>query len=226
MRAEEACGPSIDVLRFWMGCMTKKGTSCAIGLQGDVVTTERPRIIVNKNADSKRFDPHHSRRVPGFPLSQEVLDNLQKAGLDSIASLIDTPINKRTAFDKLLLHALHFFGSSKVQAAETDRFLNLVTCFETFLTTGDGNITQSVTEGVVMFFSIPVGERLRLKKELQRLYRTRSRLSHGEHTEILPDDLYLLEDLAKSFLVAMIECRDKFRSKQELLSFLERERLE
>jgi hypothetical protein len=82
-----------------------------------------------------------------------------------------------------------------------------------------------VTEGVVMFFAIPVGERLRLKKELQRLYRTRSKLSHGEHTEILPDDLYLLEDLAKSFLVAMIECRDKFRSKQELLSFLERERL-
>jgi hypothetical protein len=49
VRAEEACGPSIDVLRFWMGSMTKKGTSCAIGLQGDVVTTERPRIIVNKN---------------------------------------------------------------------------------------------------------------------------------------------------------------------------------
>jgi hypothetical protein len=35
----------------------------------------------------------------------------------------------------------------------------------------------------------------------------------------------LLEDLVKSFLIVMIDSRDRFRSKQELLSFLERQRL-
>ena len=58
--AEERCGPLIDVLRFWMACMTKTGTPCAIGLQGDVVTAERPRVIVNNNSAAKRYDPHHS----------------------------------------------------------------------------------------------------------------------------------------------------------------------
>jgi hypothetical protein len=66
---------------------------------------------------------------------------------------------------------------------------------------------------------------VRLKKELQRLYGTRSKLSHGVHTEILPDDLYLLDDLTKCFLVAMIEHREKFHSKQDLLRFLEQQRL-
>jgi hypothetical protein len=37
---------------------------------------------------------------------------------------------------------------------------------------------------------IPVAERVRLKKELQQHYKTRSKLSHGEHVEILADDLY------------------------------------
>jgi hypothetical protein len=112
-----------------------------------------------------------------------------------------------------------------VQAAATDRFLNLVTCLETFLSTGDGNITQGVAEGVVMFFAVPVAERVRLKKELQRHYKTRSKLSHGEHAEILADDLYQLDDLVKNFLVAMIDCRDRFQSKQDLLTFLETQRL-
>ena len=42
--------------------------------------------------------------------------------------------------------------------------------------------------------------------------------------EIKPAN-FLLEDLVKSFLIAMIDSRDRFRSKQEFLSFLERQRL-
>ena len=84
-----------------------------------------------------------------------------------------------------------------------DRFLNMITVLETFLTTGEGNITQAVSEGAVMFFNVPVTERVRLKKELQRLYKTRSKLSHGENNIILAEDLFQLEDIAKSFLGAI-----------------------
>lgn len=224
-RAEERCGPVIDILRYWMACMTKHGTSCAIGLQGDVVTTERPRIVVNDSSGARRFDPHHSRRIPGFPLSQEVLDKLREAQLDVLAPLLDKPAKTHTAFQKLLLHAIHIYGSSRVQAAASDRFLNLVRCLETFLSAGDGNITQNVAEGVVMFFAVPVAERVRLKKELQQHYKTRSKLSHGEHVEILGDDLYQLDDLVRSFLFAMVDCRDRFQSKKDLLGFLEAQRL-
>src|SRR5258708_5151186 len=145
-RAEEECGHSIDVLRFWMACMTKTGTPCAIGLQGDVVTTERPRLVFSKTGDAKRFDPHRSRRIPGFPLSQEVLDKLHAARLDAIAAVLDTPPGKRSAFDKLLLHAVHIFCSSPVQAAVADRVLNLITFLGNFFTPREGHITPSVSE--------------------------------------------------------------------------------
>ena len=223
-RAEELCGSVIDVLRFWMACMTKAGTACAIGLQGDVVTAERPRIIVNTRSGGTRYDPHRSRRIPGFPLSQEVLDKLREMQPYCLTSLLEKP-DTLTAFQKLLLHAVHIYGSAKVQAGAADRFLNLVRCLETFLTTGDGNITQSVAEGVVMFFGISVAERLRLKKELQQLYKIRSKLSHGEHVDILADDLYQLEDLTKSFLIAMVDHRNRFQSRQDLQKFLEAQRL-
>jgi hypothetical protein len=158
-------------------------------------------------------------------LSQEVLDKLREARLDALAALIDKPAKDRTAFHKILLHAVHVYGSARVQATAADRFLNLVRCVETFLTTGDGNITQSVSEGVVMFFDVPFSERLRLKKELHQLYKIRSKLSHGEHIEILADDLYQLDDLAKNFLIAMIEHRDRFQSREDLLKYLEERRL-
>ena len=40
------------------------------------------------------------------------------------------------------------------------------------------------------FFAVPVAERLGLKKELQQLYKIRSKLSHGGLVDILPEDLY------------------------------------
>ena len=101
----------------------------------------------------------------------------------------------------------------------------MITVLETFLTTGEGNITQAVSEGAVMFFNVPVTERVRLKKELQRLYKTRSKLSHGENTIILAEDLFQLEDIAKSFLGAMIAHREEFRTKDDLQRTLEKERL-
>jgi hypothetical protein len=76
-----------------------------------------------------------------------------------------------------------------------------------------------------MFFAVPVAERLRLKKELQQLYKIRSKLSHGEHVDILPEDLYQLDDLTKSFLIAMIDFRDRFQSRQDVLKYLEAQRL-
>ena len=35
-----------------------------------------------------------------------------------------------------------------------DRFLNMITVLETFLTSGEGNITQAVSEGAVIFFPV------------------------------------------------------------------------
>jgi hypothetical protein len=96
---------------------------------------------------------------------------------------------------------------------------------EAFLTVGDGPINQSVAEGVVIFLAVPVEERIRLKKELQRLYRYRSRIAHGEQTSIPFPDLCLLEDLTKTFLLAMLQRRERFASKEALLAALEARRL-
>jgi hypothetical protein len=225
IRAEEQCEVVIDFLRFCMACMAPNNAPCAIGLQGDVVTKERPRIVINTASGAKTFDPHRSRLLPGFALSNQVMENIQRSPLASIADLITTPQDHLRPFDKLLLHSLHTFGAARVHAIPTDRFLNMVCVLEAFLTTGDGNITQAVSEGAVMFFCVPVDERVRLKKELQRLYKIRSKVSHGERTIILPHDLFQLEDIVKSFLGAMIARRHEFRTKDDLHRMLEQQRL-
>jgi len=220
-RAEERCHPLIDVLRFWMACMTPPGTPCAIGLQGDIVTAERPRIITKPNGPT--YDPHRSRLIPGFPLCDHTMTVLQSVHVDVLADLITTP--QQSKFVKLLLHALHVFGNATAAALHPDRFMNLMMTLEAFLTVGDAPINQSVAEGVVIFLAVPVAERVRLKNELQRLYRLRSKIAHGDQTTVPPDQLCLLEDLTKTFLVAMIQHRNQFASKQAFLDALEERRL-
>jgi hypothetical protein len=223
-RAEEACQPLIDVLRFWMACMAPSGTHYAIGLQGDVVTSERPRVIIDANG-RHAYDPNRSRLIPGFPVCDRTITVLQSGHLDSLADLLTTTEAPRSRFIKLLLQALHLFGNASAAALPSDRFMNLMMALEAFLTVGDAPINQSVAEGVVIFLAVPLAERVRLKKELQRLYRLRSKLAHGEHTGVPVSDLCLLEDLTRSFLTAMIQQRNEFNSKEELLATLEKRRL-
>src|ERR1017187_9324902 len=222
-RAEEACQPLIDVLRFWMACMTPTGTPCAIGLQGDIITAERPRIITNADAP-QAYEPHRSRLVPGFPISDHTMTELRKVQTASRTSSRPLPYNAPGS-SKLLVHALHVFGNATSAARQSDRFMHLMMTLEAFLTVGDAPINQSIAEGVVIFLAVPVVERVRLKKELQRLYRYRSKLAHGEQTSIPFPDLCLLEDLTKSFLIAMVQHRDQFVSKETLLAALEARRL-
>ena len=222
-RAEEACQPLIDVLRFWMACMAPTDTPCAIGLQGDIITSERPRIITNADAP-QAYDPHRSRLVPGFPISDHTMTELRKVQTASRTSSRPLPYNAPGS-SKLLVHALHVFGNATSAALQSDRFMHLMMTLEAFLTVGDAPINQSIAEGVVIFLAVPVVERVRLKKELQRLYRYRSKLAHGEQTSIPFPDLCLLEDLTKSFLIAMVQHRDQFVSKETLLAALEARRL-
>ena len=221
-RAEEACQPLIDVLRFWMACMAPTGTPCAIGLQGDIVTAERPRII-NTPDVNHTYDPHPSRLIPGLPLTDHTMTELRKVQADSLANLI--PTTHQSKFIKLIFHALHVFGNGTCAALNTDRFLNVMMTLEAFLTVGDAPINQSVAEGVVIFLVIPVEERVRLKKELQRLYRYCSKIAHGEQANVPFPDLCLLEDLTKTFLLAMLQHREQFASKEAFLAALEARRL-
>ena len=216
-RAEEACQPLIDVLRFWMACMTPTGTPCAIGLQGDIITAERPRIITNGSVPQS-YDPHPSRLIPGFRFTDRTMEALQGAHVDDLASLISRPSAQPSRFIRLLLHALHLFGNGTAAALQTDRFMHLIMTLEAFLTVGDAPINQSVAEGVVIFLAVPVAERVRLKKEIQRCYRLRSKLTHGEQTSVPHPDLCLCEDLTKTFLIAMIQHRNQFASKDELIA--------
>lgn len=223
-RAEEACQPVIDVLRFWMACMAPSGSPCAIGLEGDVVTSERPRIVLGRSDEHKQFIPHRSRLIPGFDLNDHSLKVLREVRIDCLADLIAMPETERSGFVKLVLHALHLFGNSKAIYSTGDRFLNLMMTLEAFLS-ASGEAVQSVSEGVPMFLVDSVAERIRLKKSIKDLYRIRSRIAHGDRNTVQFPDLCRLEDITKSFLVAMINNRHKFVSRDALIEELERRRL-
>ena len=103
--------------------------------------------------------------------------------------------------------------------------MHLIMTLEAFLTVGDAPITQSVAERVVIFLAVPVAERVRLKKELQRFYKLRDKLAHGEQASVPPTDPYVLEDLTRTFLLAMIHHRNAYASKEAFLAALEAGRL-
>jgi hypothetical protein len=74
-------------------------------------------------------------------------------------------------------------------------------------------------------FGCPPRTRKQLKRDLQRLYGLRSKISHSGSRSVLYSDFYRLHEIARGFIAAMITYRNDFRTKEDLLQWLDERRL-
>jgi len=221
--AEELCDPVVDVLRFWMTWSAKPNSPVGIALEGEFADGSRTRLV--RRADgSVIIDHSRTRGLAPLPIGKTLLENVQP-----IYCLMDFAIDpsSQSKFCGLIMHAVQLYGKGKVSPAGEDRILAYMMALEAFLNEKGIAISDSVSEGTVTFLRVAIEERLRLKKELKRIYGFRSQISHGEKIKDLQSaDVQLLERTVIAFITEMIMKRDEFQSKHDLLSYLERKRIE
>jgi hypothetical protein len=222
--AEAEAQRTIDLLRYAIPAIYSGDKRVIIGLQGEYSWQTRyvPIIAV----DGSGFNSIDKVVGPLYPLelSTTNLKCMRKIGVFSLGELLEK--GHLNNFEETLLLGIEWFSRSQTQPELKNKLLNLITVLETFLTPGSNDpIQKSIQEGIAILLENDVLRRKRLMKRVKTFYGLRSKLSHGHGKAILDADVKELSNITGSLIMTLVELKDQFESKEELINWLEYRKL-
>ncbi|BCL83664.1 hypothetical protein ccbrp13_61290 [Ktedonobacteria bacterium brp13] len=229
-RAHEECERVFDLLRYTIYMTTPtpdKFHKFRIGRLEEVPQFIRENIVIASDykevhtRSSYYNGTYYNGTYETFLINQDIIEKMHDLKIFELATLIDKELDK-DSFDEVILRGLYWFSKSQVQEVKENKFLNLMTVLETFLTRRDTDkITQTVAEGTAFVLEKELEQRKNKKKRIIDLYNNRSRISHGGHSAMLEADLEELEHIVAKFLTSMIERKDEFKTCKDLWDWIE-----
>lgn len=225
-RAEEETRRVLDIIRYSIPSLYHDDQKVKVSLMGEIFNTVKCSPMIS--SDGKSFTLNNQMVGPLIPfeLSDESIKQMERVGAIKLSDILAKSEKQIGEFERTLLHSVHWYSSSLTQCEIENQFLNLITCLETLLTPRDGNpIRTAIAEGVTILIETGVENRKVLKKKVQDLYSLRSAVSHGGRKEILESDVKELNKIVRMLIMIMIERKDEFKSQNELLSWIEVQKL-
>jgi hypothetical protein len=212
-RAEDEVHRVLDLLRYAMPHLFKKGVRMAVGIVGELGIVERKTQIVSPATGGYHVHSEIAGPIDPFIVSPVTLGLMAEIGVFEVAKILGKP-GGVTDYEETLLRGIHWYANALTQNELENKVLSLVTCLETFLASMPGEqVSESLAEGVAVALFQSPEERKRKKKRIKELYRLRSTVSHGGSKTILNVDLDELTEIAGRFTAYMIGRLDDFRSR-------------
>jgi hypothetical protein len=221
-RAKQQTKLALEILGFGIPLLYSDNLNIMIGLKGDIYRTSRYVPVISEKNCLMNHEKIGSTSF--YEMNKENINRLDEMNILLFSKILRK--KNLNDFESSLLRSLHWFNSSLYQNDLENSFLNLITAIETLLTPRDGNpIGTAIAEGIVMILTTGLESRKNLKKEVQRLYRMRSAVSHGGNKEILDSDYKTLRQIVFSLIIELLNMDIKFESQQSLLSWIEEQKL-
>jgi hypothetical protein len=218
---------AVELVRYAIPAVDEHSLHPKVGLYGEVLPRAvRPAVVLS--SDHRRF--YLSQRVVGPPmrlrLDAACLAKMRELGVFEASDLLRKPRNLLTDVEEAVLRGIHWMADAIDQVELEHALLSLMTCLETYLTPGGREpIGAAVAENVAVALAQSLGARKAIKRTVKKLYGKRSGLSHGGKESVLRSDVDTVLLLAGSMTVWMIQNRRRWRTRGELLSWLEDQRL-
>jgi hypothetical protein len=224
-RAIEECNRVLELLRYSIPSLYKDFQRVEIGFLWEIIQSHGAVLTVESLTPAY----HCSSRIIGpatlFEISETTLQALESLGIFQVGKILQKN-QEANDFEKAILRAIHWHGTSVSQTEIENKFLNLLISIESLLTPKEREpIANAIAEGVAFVLGDDLRKRLHLKKRMKQLYGQRSGLSHGGSKEILESDLSHLQDIVGKLLVWAIRQVDKFKSHAELFDWIEEQKL-
>jgi hypothetical protein len=148
------------------------------------------------------------------------LANARSAGLDTLSALyIKTNPNE---FEQVVLNMASLYARAAFTKNPLEKLVHCLSAIEsTFLKTESEPIQQNIGERMAMFTRGKIEERKEVIRNLKAVYSLRSRYLHHGHSTA---DLKELEGFYMNtwiLFVQLLSNVDRFKSKEELLSFID-----
>ncbi len=220
--AEQETQLALDLLRYSIPALYKDGEDIRIGLSSQMSFIYQQTLSLS----SDYFLIYRNLLHHDYKISKNNFTVLEEIGVFEVSDILRKPYEQLNDFEKTLLRGIHWFADCQTQVKIENEIMNLVTCLEVFFTPDKGDpISNSIAEGTALLLGEDLKERKRLKKRVKELYSLRSKVSHGGHSSILNKDVTDLKFIAMKLLVKMIEWRETFKSRKDLIDWLEDKRL-
>jgi hypothetical protein len=224
-RAVEECNRVLELLRYSIPSLYKDFQRVEIGFLWEIIQSHGAVLTVESLTPAYHCSSRKIGPATPFEISETTLQALESLGVFQVGKILQKNQDAND-FEKAILRAIHWHGTSVSQTEIENKFLNLLICIESLLTPKEREpIANAVAEGVALVLGDDLETRLGLKKRMKKLYSNRSGLSHGGSKEILESDLIHLQDMAGKLLVWAIKQVDNFKSHQELFDWIEEQKL-
>lgn len=224
-RAQEEAGLAMDLLRYALTSLKSSNDPYAIGLEGEVgkIILKCP-IIEPAKSSNEVFFIEVNRGISNIVINLE--DVLKQTGANEVVDILNLG-SVISDFEKAILRAIHWFSLAEKQSANENKLLALITCLETFLTSEFGNpISNTVAEGSAIILENNLANRKYVKQRIKEFYTHRSSISHGAGSKkILDSDIIELKKLVQSFIQNMIKRRNNFKTRKDVLEWIDDQKL-
>lgn len=226
-RAEDETRRIIDLLRFATPAIYSKDLNVAVGIDGEIHDiTIRTSPVLSMDVRSFNFYFERVGALSPFVINKDTIKRMRETKILHISDILNKPTTKISNFEDSILRGVHWLASATIQKEDANRFLNLITCLETYLTPRDGNpIGTAIAEGVAIITGKDLQERKRLKRRIKELYSSRSGISHGGNKSVLDKDVLELLDISWNLTIWMIRHKNKYQSTKQLLEWIEEQKL-
>lgn len=221
-RAFEECNRVLELLRFVIPALYEDYERVEIGYLWEILEAQGAVLTVQTLKPFYHCSPRKSGPASPFELNAATVQKFESVGVFRVGKILQKLPQETNEFEKIILRAIHWYGTSVSQTEIENKFLNLLISIESLLTPKEREpIATAIAEGVALVLGDDLETCRRLKKRMKELYSNRSGLSHGGSKEILESDLLHLQDIAGKLLVWAIKQVDNFKSHQELFDWIE-----
>ena len=189
--------------------------------------------IISCNMKSVSLKSELIGQIALFKLDNESIGRMEKIGAFKLFDILAKERQQLSNFEEALLRSIHWFSNHLDQYEIENQFLSLVICLETLLTPRNNDpVCTAIADGVAIL-SITndnngddmIEKRMDLKSRVKKLYRKRSGISHGGKKQIFESEVRELRMIAQILIIEMIRRKDEFQSQEELLSWIEKQKL-
>ena len=134
-----------------------------------------------------------------------------------------------TPFQKELLLAIDWYGTAVDMTDPVLKFLNYAIVLEVLLSKqerdSDRSITDKIAEGAAFILGLKYENRVEIKRKIKSLYGIRSAIVHAGKAFVEERDVREIELTAFFLILNLLKRRNRFQTKDDLLTWVEKKRL-
>jgi hypothetical protein len=222
--AIQACNLSINVLKMFAPTIDDPTIRCDFGLESTVTFNPRSSAMslelshANGQILPKSLHLLSRSHARPFMITQDWLQRMLRNGFGLISNFLnDTPKNE---LSELIYQGIAFYGDAISNKNLHKRIVELFTIIESFLVRNENEpILSSITKYFPKVVSKAPEDRILVKEMLIVLYGVRSAMiHHGKQNPFDLNQLALLQEAIRIFIVNMIQHTKKHETKNSFLN--------